>query len=1020
MKDRLFQLLGVETGEESMVSMLLTQSVFLGIFFGAFDISAHSLFLSVYDEKMMARAYVISGLAGIMLTGTYTWLQARMHFRSFATTNLFFVTLLTFILWVALLLVPGKIVTFAVFVMLGPLNILAMLGFWGTTGRLFTLRQGKRLFGLIDAGLVIGIIISCYAIPVLLSLKFSSHNILIISTASVLAAAIVQVLIGRKFKFVVVEGAKAEKKPGLSIFRENAYIRIMGIFIALSVMTAFFVQYSFMAVTRLQYPLEEDMARFLGLFTGSMMIFTLLVKLLVFSYIIKNYGLRICLAISPILVVAFTALAVIIGMTMGYTPASASGFLVFFLVLALSRLFSKSLKDSIESPSFKVIYQTVDEKIRYEVQSGIDGTVNEISALSSGLILAGLGALSFIKLIHFSWVLLFIIVTWIFVAFRLYQEYRKSIRESLEAGGLSRQSSGATYGFDALKSRASGQAIFSNNYYRMAGGDLSIVENTGNVWFFRKITDHTETYQDLSMLPVLKKIASSHHIDEAVRHRAAEVMDQLAETGGDPRRLEKPTTVTPDDEKLINARKTLAYTRMPQTTEILRLLRDNNIESKRFAIYLIGKFNLDDMIPEVCDCLRVRGLETDAVLVLESFGRKAYEPLFRSYLGSSGNTGISKSIIRLIGRSCEKENTDFLFARLWSNSRILKETAASLLVKCGYKADNDEKDKLHQLITEIIGMMTWNISAQACLSKSDNTLLKGIMDRETASWNNFLYNILSVAYDKGSLDKIRANIESGTVGSVNYALEMIDIVIEDAIKPRLVSLIDVVPDEEKLKNLQQFYPGEIPQYDRLLDDVLNRDYNLISIWAKACALHTMQIIPDKDLEESVTALLFSPGAILREEAARLIGRSDSKLFEAVSGRIPGENLPLLKMIVEGSQAERNFLFEKTNLLSSFFKEISEDELLFLAEHMKDAEDLMAVRSGGGKEYFFWYGNETDTGMKMMILNGENLSAAGEIIKNDHGSHYLLDLDVLEEFSCLTPDGSFEIFKQIDKLQNESI
>ena len=72
--------------------------------------------------------------------------------------------------------------------MLGPLNILAMLGFWGTAGRLFTLRQGKRLFGLVDAGLVIGIIISCYAIPVLLSFKFESHNILLISAASVLVA----------------------------------------------------------------------------------------------------------------------------------------------------------------------------------------------------------------------------------------------------------------------------------------------------------------------------------------------------------------------------------------------------------------------------------------------------------------------------------------------------------------------------------------------------------------------------------------------------------------------------------------------------------------------------------------------------------------------------------------------------------------------------------------------------------------------------------------------------------------
>ncbi len=64
---KLHTLLGTEPGEESMVSMLLAQSVFLGIFIGAFDIAAHSLLLSTFDEKMMARGYIVSGFAGILL-----------------------------------------------------------------------------------------------------------------------------------------------------------------------------------------------------------------------------------------------------------------------------------------------------------------------------------------------------------------------------------------------------------------------------------------------------------------------------------------------------------------------------------------------------------------------------------------------------------------------------------------------------------------------------------------------------------------------------------------------------------------------------------------------------------------------------------------------------------------------------------------------------------------------------------------------------------------------------------------
>lgn len=121
---------------------------------------------------------------------------------------------------------------------------------------------------------------------------------------------------------------------------------------------------------------------------------------------------------------------------------------------------------------------------------------------------------------------------------------------------------------------------------------------------------------------------------------------------------------------------------------------------------MIGKFRLNDMISEVCHCLSIHGLETDAQNVLSSFGTDASEELFRLYLSSSGNVNISKFIIRLLSKSNRKENTDFLFARLWSNSRQVKEAAVKSLIDLGYKATDEEKDKLHQLISEIIGMQT--------------------------------------------------------------------------------------------------------------------------------------------------------------------------------------------------------------------------------------------------------------------------------------------------------------------------
>jgi len=1011
MRDRLFKLLGVETGEESMVSVLLAQSVFLGIFFGAFDISAHSLFLSIFDEKMMARGYVISGLAGIILTSIYIGLQTRMHFKSFSTINLIFVTTITLILWVLLLVNPAKWVIFIVFIMLGPLNILAMLGFWGTAGRLFTLRQGKRLFGLIDSGMIVGIIISCYAIPVLLSFNFEPHNILLISSFAVLTGSIMQMLIGKRFPLLAGREEKPEgsdtKKSVTALFRSDSYIRVMSIFIALSVMTAFFVMYSFMAVTREQYPSEEDMARFLGLFTGSMMIFTLLIKLLVFSYLIRNYGLRTCLALSPLLVAAFTLIAVIIGMLMGFTPAT-SGFMLFFMLLALSRLFSKLLKDSIESPSFKVIYQTIDEKIRFEVQSAMDGTVNEIAALTSGLILAGLGLLSFVKLIHFSWVLFVLTIIWIYFAIKLYSEYRNSIRRALESGRQEILEEDIYLEEVIFKNRFSGDQAFNANYLPLISGDFSSIEKNKNHWFIEKILDHSDRKKDLCLLPALKKIAEEKDIDEGTKYRSLKIAEDLEHA------------YSPDSQaadRLANARKILAGSKQPQTTQILRLLRDNNIQSKEIAIYMIGKFKLADMLAEVCECLNIRGLEIPAANVLRSFGRDAGEEITKSHMISSGNVNISNTTLRLLGENSSGENDEFLFSRLWSNSRQMREAALESLVSRNYKVREEDKDRLHQMISDIIGVMVWNISARISLQRKNDTFLLEPMSMEIARWNKFLFNLLAIAYDPGSVNKIRENLESETIESVNFALEMMDLVIDESIKPKLVPLVDIIPDEDKVKALFQFFPGEIPEYYSLLENIINRDYNLLGIWIKACVIRNIDKIDNENLAESMRALLFSPEAILREESARLISGLDKELYKSAAGRLSDNIKEQLDKIISRETPSGELLYEKTVFLSGCFTGLTEDDLLLAAGALQYLDTFKQEDLAIDERGILWPVKSGKPGAKAEILYGTGKADEAEPPAGDYDHWYLLPLEIVEEYHFRFPEKAPEMMKYIETHEN---
>ncbi|MBM3420825.1 MAG: hypothetical protein FJY11_06800, partial [Bacteroidetes bacterium] len=770
-----------------------------------------------------------------------------MKFRYFAVLNLFVVTVITLILWLLMLGEVSKPVVFTIFVMMGPLNILAMLGFWGTSGRLFTLRQGKRLFGLIDAGLIIGIIISSYAIPVLLSFGLSTHNIILLSAVAVLVGTFLQHIIGRTHSMGDTAALrKGSVSAAITMFRKDSYIFNMGVFVAVSVMTAFFVQYSFMAVTREQYPLEADMASFLGKFIGSMMIFTLFLKTFLFSYLIRNYGLKVILLLPPFLLMIFTAAAAGLGSSFGYTPA-AGGFMLFFLILALSRLFSKALRDAVETPSFKVIYQTINEKVRHDVQSIVDGTVNEIAALASGLLLSGLGIIVVGRLISFSWVLLAITVIWVLSGLKLYREYRGAIIRTLDD---TRHTAG-TNGQEILTDRAVGtfqaRMILRAAYPALIDQDFSILENNGKGLLADELIILAGEASDLYLVPALKFISAGKGFSSETRKKAGDTAAKIS--AGEHFRKDTFLDTSPGRETV----ELLSGTRTPSPASLLSTLRDGSPASKRAAIVMISKHGITDMTPEVCELVARPETAIDAISVLERAGSGTSGEIIRVFLRSSGHTIMMKNLLGVLGKSYFNEASGFIYQMLRTNSRVIRGKAAEILVRNNYRVPAEEIDKMLQFISEVIGILTWHIQAAVTLKRSDNSELEEALAREKNWWSDFLFSLLSITYDSQHIARIRENLDTGTVESVNFALEMIDLVVDESIKPKLICSVDISDNEDKLKSLHHFYPGFVPQYHNLLIEVINRDYNLISLWTKAVAVRSLA----KQEHSSVTGLTLS-------------------------------------------------------------------------------------------------------------------------------------------------------------------
>lgn len=938
MKRDVYAIFNIEQEEKVSVSLFLIQSVFLGIFYGAFDVGAHSLFLNSYPASMIPKAYVVSGIVGIVLTTLYARLQSKYKFSSIAIFNLIFISISTALLRVLFQYTESSWLAFIVFIMMGPLNIIALLGFWGAVGRMFTLRQGKRLFGLIDSGQIFGAILSTFAIPILISIGFDQKNLLFLSSVSVICALVLQVIISLKYNLNQKIVTKEKKKNRLPELLKNKYVLHMSIFVVMSMLAAFFIQFSFLSVTKENYPDHNDLAEFLGAFTGSLLLFTFLFKTFLYSKLMKTYGLKISVLISSFLLGIFTLLAVAIGAIFGYTTASAN-FIFFFLIIALSRLFSKALKDAVEVPSFKILYQSLKAEIRHDVQAYVDGTINEIAALSAGLLLAILGLFDFFKLIHFSYFLFLILLIWFFVARKLYAEYKISLQKSLaEYKGRKEEIENVS---DFIDQSVKGESI---NYNQL---------NSGLVIDFE-----------------LHPINFENKIDRLVKHANKQVNQYAFQRIINSRLFNSISYLPKEDNSLskLFIRNEIKIEKSPGVERLIYLSKSKGTEERILAAYLMGKFYEPSLFVYLKALLRDLQLSVKIEAIKAATLTKSTEfcPLIIEYIDTPGlisyvydslisfntaalntidlyfyKTGINHRIrlriIKLIGEIGGTKANTLLIKKLDHPNEEILNSVLIALKSTGFKTNENTIAQIHQIIERHIGVIGFNLAAQATLNETEGfEYLKEALKEEITANNNLLYLLLSLAYDAKSIMHVKENIESGTTEGISYALELLDLFIHEEIKPKLFPVVEDISITEKIRLLQNYYPVKKLSFNDLLISIINKDINETNIWTKTCAIYAFSELENTDIPNDLIAHLFNPYEILRETAGFVIHHINQNQLQLIRKRLTQVYRDELDQTIDLlHNSTNNLLIEKTMFLKSvrYFKNVDGRYIYELAKTM---------------------------------------------------------------------------------------
>lgn len=967
------KLISIRKEEQSAVYLLLSQTVFLGVFLALFDISTTSLFINAFGETMISKAFLVSGVIGFAMSAIYYRAQNSWKFSKLVVNNLLFISIVTLLLRISFYFSDSNVLIFVSFILMGPLNLLGIVGFWGMAGRLFTLRQGKRLFSLIDAGQTFGMILISFLIPILLSLLTNNKDLLFISSASILVALLIQVLIVRRFDLnkddeEIDKDKTQRQKLRLADIYHNKYLRSMSLYVILSMLAAFYMFYIFLPTTKNLYPGENEYTVFLGMFTGTLMIFTFLIKTLAYDKITKNYGIKVSLLLPPFLLGVFVILAMLTGFFFGTSPG-VSSYVLFFLFVALGRLFSVSLKNAIEIPSQKILYQSLDGSIRHKVQVALDGMVNEIATISAGILLFVMGLFEFFTIIHYAIFLFFIAIAWIFTALHVHREYKNSLGAALEGedqSGFAEHNVLTYKDFDPeidkarnLKRMKINQSL-SHIRHEKFYSDLFAENEISNIEPVVKFITENHIYPAIKPMKRFVSETKNEIQKNIARTALKNLTHEIEENYSEEKIRELLSSAYPSDRAI--AAKLIGYKKnQPLSHLIITLLRDYDPQVKLSAIYAAAQLKEKSSRTILIDLLQDDQYNVVCYDALKIYGVEVIDQLEQLFYKSGLTLSIQLQIISLfahIGIPAVK----YLINKLEYSTQKVVHASIQAMLYVGYKPKVEaEKQKILLLLKEEVSNLAWNLNIATQISeKIHGEAIHNAFKIERQNTLDKIYNILMLVYNRQSVEHVKKNLDIGTSESVSYGLELMDLFVDEEIKAILFIAFEDVSDNEKVKRYQDHFPLPKLEDIELLNDIINRDINYISRFTKACALEALKQFPDSTASDTSIAQLFNKDLMLKQEAVLAVVSQSQEKFDEIVSRVDHQEQVLLENLLNNSK--RHTLYTLVSLVKEidFFKDLNYNELTTLLENSK----MIELNQGEKIEYA---NNELDV---LLLIEGE--------------------------------------------------
>ncbi len=985
MKTGLGKLLQIAQGDRLMIGALLLQAAFTGIFIGALELEATAVFLEAFGAEKVPLAMMISGAVGILIATIYSYFSKQLGVRAFGILNLVAVMGMTAALLVGFHLLELQYLDFVVFVIAGPLILITLMGFWTTVRGFLSPSRGKQLSGLIDAALIGGMILSFMVTPLLVRIGFSLYYILYLGMGSLILASGAQLFVLSGIGKFHHRFRKRVKSTGPILLFSNRYTALMASFVAVGVFVTVLIHYAFLSVTDSHFPGGIELVTFLGYFFGSMMLITWVIKRFLFGWIKRKFGIKMTLLLSPVILLLFMILSTTVGENYGIAR-EAQVSVYFFLLIILSKLLNKVLKESMEDTSMNLIYQSLDPLERPNNQSGIEGVVSQIGVFSAGIFLACFVMISFVPVFHVTYVLFVVLLVWFFVGLALYRSYHKLLKVTLESDRIRDvvdMNLEELVKVDLEQTAFPMELLLFNPYYfhyTSRDRQVSLLSHPNPsvralIWDY--LLESSPGLPELTIKQLLvsekepkvkerirrlgqRKLRTRLGLQEAfIRER----LDKFSVMKAEPDNAIGEAFHSGIGNEIFAALYHVAEehdkTFLP---DVISLFRDTDPNIQSVAISTAGMIDASGNGVKFIDFLDHPRLYSVAWSALVKQGEKVLDELETAFYKPEASILLQQRIVSATSAIGGDRAVQLLLDKLDYHHREVFRSVVQGLYSNQFQASEIQLALIQNAILKMVHTGTWNMAARISI-RTDNPggSLDKAIDQEIWDVNEMILMLMGLIYDRRSVRRIRLSLLDRQSDDRGMAIELLDMLLGDPLKSILIAYFHDVSVRDKIDKIREFYPIDIFPADVLLKRILNRDGTQMGDFIRICVLERMGNVSRFFDEQQIIAQGFHPNPKIRETAAQLLRRNDPERYHMVTERLdfPDNSFPGHKDVARWYMDTTmrlstwrlflnvgiNALFKLVSMLEPYSEELLLEEEYVVLVRSASAEENTPLSSG---------------------------------------------------------------------------